>query len=421
MKLLNTRRFLPLFITQFLGAFNDNLFKNALVMLVAFKIESASLPPNMLIIIAGALFILPYFLFSATAGQLADKIDRARLARISKLWEIILVGIGAVGFMGHHETFLLLVLFCLGVQSTFFGPVKYALLPQHLRDGELVPGNALIEAGTFLAILLGTISGGLLIMSENGETILSTVALFVAIAGYAASRFIPAAPPPMPSLKMNYNLLKATWAIVQHDRKNRRVFRSILGISWFWLVGAVFLSQFPGLVKDILGGNEMVVTLFLSMFSVGIGGGSFLSSVLVRGKIDSRFVPYAAFGMSVFMLDLALACMGQQQPAQDTLMGVYAFLESWGNIRILADLFLIALCGGIFVVPLYAIMQHDSDPDFRARTIATNNVINALFMVVSAIVSAGLLAAGYSILHLFMIMAACNLIAGFTIRKLRRA
>jgi acyl-[acyl-carrier-protein]-phospholipid O-acyltransferase/long-chain-fatty-acid--[acyl-carrier-protein] ligase len=421
MELLSTRRFLPLFITQFLGAFNDNLFKNALVILVIFRIGAESrIPVAQLATIAGALFILPYFLFSATAGQIADKFDRARIARITKVWEIGIVAIGAIGFLGHHESFLLLVLFCLGTQSAFFGPVKYALLPQHLRDDELVAGNALIEAGTFLSILLGTICGGLLVTQENGEILIVATTLCVALAGYAASRFIPTAPAPVPELKPSFNIIKITSEMVSRDRANQRVFRSILGISWFWLVGAVFLSQFPVLVKDVVGGNEAIVTLFLAMFSLGVGAGSYLSNILVRGAIDSKYVPYAAFGMSAFMFDLMMVASGHHYRFGDSPVGVYEFIGYGVNLRILFDLFMIALCAGIFVVPLYAIMQHDSDVDFRARTIASNNVMNALFMVVSAGVCAGILAAGYGVLHIFALTASLNLLAGLYVRRIKR-
>lgn len=417
MHLLATRRFLPLFITQFLGAFNDNLFKNALVMLLTFKlVEHSTIPPKILIIAAGGLFIFPYFLFSATAGKLADKLDKARLARITKLWEIIVVGLGAIGFVGHYPMFLLVMLFALGMQSTFFGPVKYALLPQHLHESELVLGNALIEAATFLAILLGTISGGLLVMQAHGEWYIVAVTLAVALVGYAASRAIPDAPAPMPQLRLDVNIFKATWAIVQHDRANIRVFRAILGITWLWVLGAVYLSQFPTMAKDVFGGDESVVTLFLTMFSFGVGVGSMLSSVLSKGKIDSRWSAPAAFGMAVFSFDLAWACMGV---SPHTPVGVYEFLGEWGHFRVLADLFMIALSGGVFVVPLYSIMQHDSDVNFRARTIATNNIVNALFMVLSAVITALLVAYGATFMHLALLISVCSVLVGIYIRRLQ--
>jgi len=418
--LFTARRFSPLFWTQFLGAFNDNFFKNALVMLVAFRMTETALSPSMTIILAGALFILPYFLFSATAGQMADKYDRARIARITKVWEIIVVGVGAIGFIGHHDVFLLVVLFMLGVQAAAFGPVKYALLPQHLSDDELLAGNAMIEAGNFLAILFGTIAGGVLVVMADGEYYIVAATLVIALVGYAASRFIPKAPAPMPQLKVDLNIFRATWNIVQHDRKNPRVYRCIWAISWFWLVGAVFLSQFPGLVKDILGGNEGVVTLFLGMFSVGIGIGSFLANILTKGKIDSRYVATAAFVMAIFIADLTIALLGRSLPLGDPIM-VSEFFHSLGNVRILFDLLMIAMAGGVFVVPLYAIMQHDSDVNYRARTIATNNVINAFAIVVASVVSAGILAAGYGPAQIFAVLAAGSAMVGLAVRKVRSA
>ncbi len=421
MRLLTTRRFLPLFITQFLGAFNDNLFKNALVMLLAFKMgEHTTIAPSILIIAAGGLFIFPYFLFSATAGQLADKIDKARLARITKLWEIIVVGLGAIGFVGHHPMFLLAVLFALGVQSTFFGPVKYALLPQHLHEDELVTGNALIEAATFLAILLGTISGGVLVMQQGGEWKIVVVTLLVALAGYAASWFIPKAPAPAPQLRIDANIFKATWRIVQHDRKNIRVFRAIFGITWLWVLGAVYLSQFPTMAKDMFGGDESLVTLFLTMFSLGIGVGSMLSSRLTKGKIDSGYCAFAAFTMALFSFDLALTCVGQSPLTLYSRVDAATFLYGFGHLRVLADLFMIALSGGVFVVPLYAIMQHDSEVESRARTIATNNIVNAFFMVLSAVVTATLVAAGASFVHIAALIGVCSAAVGFYIHRLKK-
>ncbi len=406
MKLLFTRRFLPLFITQFLGAFNDNLFKNALVILLAFKMaDHVSVNPNLLIIAAGGLFMLPYFLFSATAGQLADKYDKALLARLTKLWEIIIVGIGAVGFIGHHPIFLLIVLFCLGAQSTFFGPVKYALLPQHLRDDELLTGNALVEAATFLAILLGTIAGGVLAMAEHGEAIIVAATMVVALAGYGVSRFIPDAPAPMPQLVVQWNIAAATWRILQHDRANRGVFRAIMGITWLWVVGAVYLSQFPALAKEYLGGDESVVTLFLTLFSLGVGVGSMLAAKLTGGKISTRYVSWGAFGMVLFSLDMALVCFGLPVLETTALVGVSEILENPQHVRLLADLFMVALSGGVFVVPLYAVMQHESDASSRARTIATNNVVNAFFMVLSAVATALMVAAGCGIGHMFLAIA----------------
>lgn len=406
--LLATRRFAPLFFTQFLGAFNDNLFKNALVMLIAFKLPNISSDQaQTLIVLSGALFIFPYFVFSAMAGQLADKIDRARMARITKLWEIFIVLLGAIGFVGHHPIFLLMVLFALGMQSTFFSPIKYALLPQHLRDDELMIGNAFIEAGTFLAILLGTISGGVLVMQESGEWLIVGSTAVIALVGYIASRFIPVAPAPSPQLRIGYNIFVETWRMVANDRKNKRVFSAILAISWFWLVGAVFLSQFPTMGKEMIGSGEAVVTLFLAMFSVGIGIGSFLANSLSKGKITSRLTVPSLLALAIFTADLVWALSGIEKAAEP--LSIAMFLSQWSHIRILVDLLAIAISAGVYIVPLYAIMQHDSAPESRARTIATNNVINAIYMVVSAVVTIVLLQAGYNITHIFALLAAGSL------------
>jgi acyl-[acyl-carrier-protein]-phospholipid O-acyltransferase/long-chain-fatty-acid--[acyl-carrier-protein] ligase len=411
MSLFLSRRFFPLFITQFLGAFNDNLFKNALVMLVVFKVASheGALPGSVLVPLAGALFILPYFLFSATAGQLADKYDRARISRITKVWEVIVVIVAAIGFVGHHPNFLLFMLFALGTQATFFGPVKYALLPQHLADDELLAGNAYIEAGNFLAILLGTIAGGVLVVREGGEWLIVMASAVVAIAGYITSRFIPKAPAPVPDLTIGFNIFKETWKIVSFDRKIPRVFRSIVAISWFWLVGAVYLSQFPTYAKETLFADEGVVTLFLTSFSLGIGVGSILSNILAKGKITSRYVPGAALCLSVFSIDLYFASGAGFGVDAATLMSVSEFLSHGANLRILFDLCMVAVSGGVYIVPLYAIMQHESDVNNRARTIASNNVLNAIFIVLSAIATIGMVSIGAKVGDIFLTLGVLNL------------
>jgi len=419
--LLKTRRFLPLFLTQFLGAFNDNVFKNALVMLITYKAgEQAGGNTQILVTLAAALFILPYLLFSATAGQLADKYDRARLARFTKIAEIILMSIAAIGFYMHSIYFLLFVLFCMGIQATFFGPIKYALLPQHLHENELISGNAFIEAGTFLAILVGTILGGLLIMHDAGTHLISGAIIGFAVLGYLTSRHIPTAAASMPSLKVNWNIARESWAMVNHDRKNRRVFLCILGISWFWLVGATFLSQFPTYAKDVIHSDETVVTLFLTVFSVGIGIGSFLCNWLLRGQVKSTYVPMAAVGITLFTLDLFFASGNVAHAAEGTLMDVAQFLAFPSSWRILFDLCAVAVCGGIYVVPLYAIMQHDSHPESRARTIASNNIVNALFMVVAAIATMLMLKASFTVPQVFLTIGVLNGLVAVYIRKLKR-
>ena len=416
MSLLRTRRFLPLFLTQFLGALNDNLLKNALVMLVTYRIAAqARGDVQLLVTLAAALFILPFFLFSATAGQLADKYDRARLTQLIKLAEIIIMAMAAIGFMAESIWLLMFALFAMGVHSTFFGPIKYALLPQHLREGELLPGNAYIEAGTFLAILLGTILGGLLVLQSGGVALVSAMLLGVAALGYAASRFIPDAPAPEPSLIVNRHLWQETWRIVGFARGDGIVFGCILGISWFWLVGGTFLSQFAPFVKDTLHAEPEVVTLFLTMFSLGIGAGSLLCNRLLRGHICSTYVPWACASLSAFGIDLYFA---SQYAAQGLdLMTLQQFLGGFAGRRIAFDLFMIAVSAGVYIVPLYALLQHRSEAAHRARIIAANNIVNALFMVASALATLLMLSFSFTIAQVFLTISWLNGMVAFYVWK----
>ena len=413
---------MPLFLTQFMGAFNDNLLKNALVMLVTYRIAAKTgANAQALVTIAGAVFILPYFIFSATSGQFADKIDRAKLTRIIKLVEIGIMVFATIGFVMENVWFLMFVLFAMGVHSTFFGPIKYALLPQHLHEDELLIGNAYIESGSFLGILLGTILGGVLVLQTGGVYWVSGALLLVAVAGYIASRYIPDAAPPQPDLVVGYNLWKETWHIVGFARENRRVYLCILGISWFWLVGATYLSQFPAFVKDVLHADPSVVTLFLTSFSIGIGVGSFLCNKLLRGHIKTTYVFAAITGISIFGVDLYFASQSYSdmvQAAASSTMSLSGFLSVLCGWRILADLFMIAVSSGIYIVPLYTVMQHDSPPQHRARIIAANNVVNALFMVGSALAILGLFALSLSIPDVFLVMSLLNAAVAFYIRKL---
>jgi acyl-[acyl-carrier-protein]-phospholipid O-acyltransferase/long-chain-fatty-acid--[acyl-carrier-protein] ligase len=303
--LFRTTRFLPLFVTQFLGALNDNLFKNALVILILYRLaESGGHDGPVLVTIAAGVFILPFFLFSATAGQLADKFEKSRLIRLIKLAEILIMGLAVGGFLWGESYLMLAVLFLMGAQSTFFGPLKYAILPDHLHEDELIGGTGLIEAGTFLAILIGTILGGVMILTGNGVAVVSAAILLLAGCGWLSSFFIPRAEPPSPDLKLNPNIPAETWNIIRAATARRDMRLTILGISWFWLVGATFLSQFPGLAKNVIGANEHVVTLFLTTFSIGIGLGSLFCNKLLDGEITAKFVPFGALGMTLFTLDL---------------------------------------------------------------------------------------------------------------------
>ena len=406
-KLMGERRFLPFFLTQFLGAFNDNVYKNALVVLITFQAARyTTLAPGVLVNLAAGIFILPFFLFSATSGQLADKYEKSRLIRITKIMEIGVMGLGTLAFALDSLVLMFAALFLMGTQSSIFGPVKYAILPVHLREDELVGGNALVESGTFVAILVGTIAGGVTIALPGGPLWVSVAVLTVAVLGYLASRGIPAAAAADPGLKINWNPLTETWRNIGFTRGNRTVFLSILGISWFWFYGALFLSQFPGYAKDVLGGDEHAVTLLLALFSVGIGVGSLLCERLSGKHVEIGLVPFGSIGLSLFAFDLwwaspAAAHAGEALP----LAAVLANPLAW---RALFDLVMIGVFGGFFIVPLYALVQSRSAPAHRSRIIAGNNILNAAFMVVAAGLGAGLLAAGVTIPQLILITAVLN-------------
>lgn len=405
--LLKQKRFAPFFATQFLGAFNDNLFKNALVVLLTFQAARwTTLKPELLANLAAGIFILPFFLFSATAGQLADKFDKAWLARLVKVLEMAIMGVAAAGFFLTSLPVLMGALFLLGCHSTLFGPVKYAILPQHLREEELVGGNALIEAGTFVAILIGTLAGGLLAGSVAHPVWIAVGGFVVALAGYLTSRGIPAAPAPAPELKVNLNPLSETWRNIAFARENRTVFLSILGISWFWLYGALFLAQFPAYGKFVLGGGESSVTLLLATFTVGIGVGSMLCERMSGKHVEIGLVPFGSIGLTLFGLDLYFASpTGLAGAAPHELLALLAMPAVW---RVLFDLLMLGMFGGFFIVPMYALVQLRSSPEHRARIIAANNILNALFMVVGALGAAALLGEGLSIPALFGLGALLN-------------
>ncbi len=405
--LLKQRRFAPFFWTQFLGAANDNIYKNALIIFAAFHAASmTSLDPNALVNLAGAVFIAPFMLLSATSGQLADKFEKSRLIRYIKLFEIAIMTIGLVGFWQRDLTLLMVALALMGVHSTLFGPVKYAILPQHLKPEELIGGNGLVEMGTFVAILLGTIAGGLVVaIAGAGPVIAGSVAVAVALAGYLVSRGIPFTPAVAPDLKINWNPFTETWKNLRFAQGNRVVWLSMLGISWFWYYGAIFLAQFPGFSKDVLGGDEHVVTTLLALFSVGIGVGSLLCERLSGRKVELGLVPFGSIGLTVFALDLWLASR-HLHPAGVAGLGV--FFADPAHWRVAVDLVLIGMFGGFYIVPLYALIQERSEPAFRSRIIAANNILNALFMVASAGVAIGLFEAGLSIPQLFLVTALMN-------------
>ncbi len=431
-RLLGTRRFLPMFVTQKLGAFNDNFFKNALIILVTFAgLETAGLSGELFVTLAAGLFILPFFLFSAFAGQLADKYDKAWLIRRVKLAEIALMLCAGIGFVLQSPWFLLGVLFLMGAQSAFFGPLKYGILPDLLADDELIAGNALIEAATFVAILLGTIAGGLLITTPSGKYLISVGLVLVAVAGYLASRWIPRQPPGDPDLKLDPNLPRETWAIMKLTWSDRPSFRAIIGISWFWFIGAAFVMLFPIYARDTLSANEQVVTLFLSLFSIGIAVGALLCNKLTKGKISDILVPFGAIGISIAGVDLFFASQSAFFQGDGTLIGYRDFLASPAGWRILADLFVLSVAGGLYAVPLYAIVQVRGEDEVMARLIAGNNILNALAMVLSSLMVMAMLAMELPIGTIFLAIAILNIpvslyIAhvvrrGFLARVLKRA
>jgi 1-acyl-sn-glycerol-3-phosphate acyltransferase len=402
---------------QFLGAMNDNVFKNALMILIAFQTARLStLDSGTLVNLAAGLFILPFFLFSATFGQFADKYEKARLIQITVLIEAVIMVLGAVGFYLGSVMLLMTALFLGGVQSALFGPVKYSILPQQLRREELTGGNGLVEMGTFVAILIGTIVGGLLIADrESGITWVSITTISLSCLGFATSFLIPCSPPPDPNLKINWNPVTETLRNLKFARENRTVFLSMLGVSWFWFYGATFLAQFPNYAKDVLGGDEQVVTIMLVLFSIGIGTGSLLCERLSGRKVEIGLVPFGSIGMTLFGIDLFFAVPDEPPSA---LGGAMEFLRYGGNWRVMFDLLMIGVFGGFYIVPLYALIQTRSDPTHLSRVIASNNILNAFFMVISAVMAIALLMLRMSIPQLLLLTAVLNAVVAIYIYTL---
>ena len=412
--LLGQRRFAPFFWAQFLGAGNDNLFKFAFTVMVTFGATSASgLAPALVVQLIAALFILPFLLFSATSGQLADKFDKARLIRFVKNLEIAIMAIALYGFTAKSVPVLLLCTFLLGVHSTLFGPVKYAYLPQQLDERELTGGNGMVEMGTFVAILLGNVVGGLLIaVPEVGAGYVAWSCLALALLGRVSAQFVPSAPATDAALQINWNPVTETWCNLKLAHGSIVVFRSLLGISWMWFFGAVFLTQFPAFAKDVLGGNEQVASLLLVVFSIGIATGSLLCETLSRRHVEIGLVPFGAFGMSLFAIDLWFASRGLVHGEGTLTLG--RFLAQPAHWRVMADLALLALFAGLYSVPMYALIQMRAQPSHRSRIIAANNILNALFMIASAAMAALLLKAGVTVPQLFLITGLLNLlVAGY--------
>lgn len=412
--LLSQKRFAPFFMTQFLGAANDNLFKFAFTVLVTYQLNVSWLEPKMAGLVIGALFILPFVLLSATAGQWADKYDKGRIMRGVKVLEIGVMMLAGIGFWMQLVPLLLGCVFLMGLHSTLFGPVKYAYLPQHLSERELTGGNGMVEMGTFVAILLGNVGGGLMMgIPEAGVHWVAGSCFAVAVIGWLAALQIPASPSSDPQLKLNWNPASETWRNLKLAAEYPSVFRSLLGISWMWFFGAVFLSQFPSFAKEVLGGNTEVASLLLVVFSVGIAVGSLLCETFSHRHVEIGLVPIGAVGMSVFAFDLYLASQGLTH-APGTLMTVSEFVSHHAHWRVIADLGLLAFSAGLYSVPMYALIQLRAKPSHRARIIAANNILNALFMIVSSLMAGALLGHGFTIPQVFGVTALLNvLVVGY--------
>ena len=415
--LLRQRRFAPFFWTQFFGAANDNVFKVAFTSLVTYQSARFSgVDPGTAAFVISAIFILPFVLFSATSGQLADKYDKATVMRLVKNLEIAIMVLGAFGFLAHSAVILYIATFLMGLHSTLFGPVKYAYLPQHLQSEELTGGNGMVEMGTFVAILIGTIAGGQLAgITDGGALAIAGVTIAIAIVGRTAAAFIPTAQPSDPTLVINWNPFSETWKNLKLAKTSRTVFLSLLGISWLWFFGATFLTSFFNFAKDVLGGDTNVVTMLLAVFSIGVGIGSLLCERLSGHKVEIGLVPFGSIGMTVFAVDLYFASRGLKPSG---IAGLGPFFANPAHWRVLADLFLLSMFAGFYSVPLYALIQSRCEPTHRARIIAANNILNALFMIVSALLGYALLSAGFTIPQLFLVTAILNAVVALYIYAL---
>ncbi|MBC7006374.1 MFS transporter [Photobacterium sp. BZF1] len=407
-RLLTQRRFLPYFLTQAFGAFNDNIYKNVLLILIAFA-APGTLPvdSDLVINLAAGLFILPFFLFSATAGVITDKYDKANIMRVVKMAEIIIMSLAAIAFISENYLMLLILLFLMGTQSAFFGPAKYALLPQQLKKEELVSGNALVETGTFLAILIGTLLAGVIANQEQATYIAAISVVSFAIIGYLCSQGIPSAKPSNPDIVFKWQPVKQTRKTLAIARKDKTVFQCIMGISWFWFLGACYLTQFPNFAKLHLGGNAASVSFLLTLFSIGIAVGSLLCDRLSGHRIELGIVPLGSMGITLFGAGLMFSTPSTLPETQPIL----EFITDPQLLGVFVCLTMLGVSGGIFIVPLYAMMQHRAKESERAQVIAANNIWNAIFMVVSAISGIVVLSVlEFTIPQFFLILSVLNLI-----------
>ena len=401
-----SRRFFPYFVTQFLGAFNDNIYKNALLLFVAFaSVDELPMSSTLFINLAAGLFILPFFLFSASAGVLTDQCEKSTLIRMVKLAEIIIMLLGAVSFLTHSYIALLFLLFLMGAQSAFFGPVKYALLPQHLKPQELLKGNAWVETGTFLAILLGTIGAGFIVAAPSAYSITAIAVVSFALLGFLSSLFIPKAESTLSSVKFEWKPVLHTRQTLSLVKQHKTIYASIIAISWFWFLGASYLTQFPNFTKHYLHGDSTSVSFLLALFSIGIALGSLLCAKLSHQKINFSLMLFGGFGISVSSLLLGLAT-----PQSSELITISTLFTSTHLYPVFIALLALGICGGLFIVPLYTLMQTLASAQTRAQVIAANNIYNALFMVGSAIMGIICLSLiGLSIPHFFILLGLLNL------------
>ncbi|MCG3879508.1 MFS transporter [Psychrobacter sp. Ps6] len=423
-QLFKRRRFSAMFFTQFLGAFNDNIFKQALILVLTYTAASQlGVEVSILNNLAAMLFILPYFLFSALAGQIADKYEKSKLTQFIKVLELIIMAIAAVGFVFEWYTLLFVALFLMGTHSTFFGPIKYAYLPQAMKEDELVGANGLFQMGTSLAILVGMIVAGILTQLSQSLYWISATVLVVAVLGYLAARYIPNMPAMQPDLKINWNIITTSLSTVRYLYSLPFLFFVILGNSWFWFYGATFLTQVPEFSKVILHGDESVVIFLLTLFSVGVSIGSLLCKSLTKNQVSLRLLPFGIAGLSIFAIDLYFSLSSLNiNVNNDTLLGISDLFGISGSWRVFADLFLLGFSGGLYIVPLYASMQAYAPKSHRARIVGANNIFNAIFMVTSAIFAIVILnALGLSLPQLFLVTGVLNIAFGiFLYLKLNR-
>ncbi|WP_265570217.1 MFS transporter [Sphingomicrobium nitratireducens] len=429
LKLLARRRFAPLFATQFLGAFNDNLYRTAMVLIVIYGIYADPAQEATFSAVAGGLFILPFFIFSALAGQIADSHDKAAVVRRVKTAEIVIMAVGAAGLMLQSVPLLLAMLFATGLQSTLFGPIKYAILPQHLKEGEVLGGTGLVEAGTYVAILLGIVCGGLVIVADASGALEASwgagAVIVVALLGRFASSAIPPAPPQpgMEKLPIDWNIFRSSWKLMESAMTRPQIRLAIICISFFWAMGTLLAAQFPPLVKNALGADQTVATAFLAAFSVGVAAGSIAVNLLLKGKVSARFSPASALLMGLFVLDLYRRVIAYDSGSAD-LVGLADFAARPQGIMIFVDLFFVAMMGGMYVVPLYAYLTTHVPPSETARTVAANNIVNSGLMVAASLLLAGAIQNGVGVADTLFVVVGATIISaglGWRLEKADRA